>query len=425
MNQSTNPFLQYTLIVTGDEILSGRRQDRHIPYLNSALAKLGMECRRCFIVGDNDRTLSSTTRDALQETPVVIVTGGLGPTLDDITREALSDATGISLLVDSNAMRELKEKFVAIGRPMTDNNKRQAQVPILGQYFSNPNGTAPGLVFDAGEKIAVALPGPPRELEPMVQDQLIPFLQKRFSLSQAFLNSKMRFCCQGESNIDAVVREKLGHIKELRVASLSSAGKVDLTLSLLDQGKKTKKLLAQCTKAIRDELGDSIYSYGDESLAETVGKLLREQKQRLAVAESCTGGLLASQITATPGASDYFLGGVVAYSNIIKVNILGIEPKLLEKKGAVSQECVEQMTEGVRKKFDSDWGIGITGIAGPGGGSEEKPVGTVFVAAGCGEKKTYPIALKLFGSRDAVRERSCVYALDQLRRLLLLLPPHS
>lgn len=422
-NQSTP--LQYTLIVTGDEILTGKQKDRHIPFINQTLVNIGMECRCCFVIGDHSTTLSSIVRESLQAAPIVIVTGGLGPTLDDITREALSEATGVALHTDQQAMQELKERFIAIGRPMTENNKQQALVPVSGRFFSNPNGTAPGLVFELGKKVAIALPGPPRELEPMVHNQLIPFFRNRYAIPQTYLSSKMYFSCMGESNIDMVVREKLGKVGGLRVSSISHLGTIDLTLSLPDHGSESQKLLEHCTETIREELGDYIYSYSSDSLPETVGRLLRERGETLAIAESCTGGLLGSQITAIAGSSDYFLGGVIAYNNAIKVNILGIEPKIIEEFGAVSTECAAQMAKGVRDLFNSTWGIGITGIAGPGGGTKEKPVGTVFAAVGCRDGAVYPLSMKLFGSRDAVRQRSCVYALDQLRRLLQHLTPHG
>ncbi|MGC9326881.1 MAG: competence/damage-inducible protein A, partial [Candidatus Hinthialibacter sp.] len=216
--------VQYTLIITGEEILSGKRMDRHIPFLNKTLYELGLECRGCRVIGDSDAALSAIVKDALQISGIVIVTGGLGPTVDDITREALSDATGVSMEENPQALKELQERFAAMDRPMTDNNKRQALVPVQGGFFSNPNGTAPGLVYDLGDKLAIALPGPPRELTPMVLDSLAPFLIERFHLKKVFLSVNLRFSCLGESNIDAVVREKLGGVPDLRVSSISHLG---------------------------------------------------------------------------------------------------------------------------------------------------------------------------------------------------------
>ncbi len=425
MNDNRTEALSYTLVVTGDEILSGKRKDQHIPLINSALIQRGMECTRCVIVGDNDSSLTAVLKQALQESTVVIVTGGLGPTLDDITRESLSEATGIPLYENPGALAELRERFRQIGRPMSDNNRCQALVPEKGFYFSNPNGTAPGLVYDLGDRIAVALPGPPRELEPMLNDSLIPFLQSRFQLQQTRFSTLMRFCCIGESNLDTVVRERLHSIPNLSVSSVSHLGTVDLTFSLPAEETDSKERLQFCTETMKEALGDYIYSFANESLAEVVETLLRNHRETLSVAESCTGGLLAAQLTSIPGSSDVFLGGIIAYQNRIKHSLLHVEAQTLSQCGAVSRETACQMAKGVLRVMNSTWGIGITGIAGPGGGSEEKPVGTVCIAVANEAEEIHPFQIKLFGSREAVRQRSCVFALDLLRRKLLNLPLHS
>ncbi len=418
-----NP-IHYTVVITGDEILSGKRHDRHFSFITSTLSTLGLECQRGVFVGDHDATLSRVLKEALEETPLVIVTGGLGPTLDDITREALSEVMNIPLNEDPKALEDLISRFKEIGRPMTDNNRRQALVPTRGTFFSNPNGTAPGLVYDLGDRIAIALPGPPRELEPMFHNSLVPYLYQRFDLHQSYLTSKMRFCCLGESNIDSVVREKVEIVEGIRISSISSVGTVDLTLSLPDNGDSNRLRLQKYVDSIRESIGEYIYTYEDESLPEVVGNLLRQRGETLALAESCTGGLLGSQITSVPGSSDFFWGGVIAYNNSVKELLLCVDHTILEEKGAVSRETACLMAEGIRSTMKSTWGIGITGIAGPGGGTEEKPVGTVWIAVAKNPEAIYPVSLKLFGSREAVRQRSCVYALDQIRRLLLQLPVH-
>ncbi|MBN2327713.1 MAG: competence/damage-inducible protein A [Candidatus Omnitrophica bacterium] len=422
ISTSSSTPVQYTLIITGEEILSGKRIDRHIPFLNKTLYDLGLECLGCRVIGDSDSTLSELVKDALIKSDVVIVTGGLGPTLDDITREALSDATGIGMEENPQALKELQERFASMGRPMTDNNKRQALVPVQGRFFSNPNGTAPGLVFDLGNKLAVALPGPPRELEPMVLDAMAPFLMERFHLKKVFRSATLRFCCLGESNIDAVVREKLDAVPDLRVSSLSHLGTVELTLSLPDHGLEAEEALHRCVEVLRAEIGDYLYAEGQYTLEEIVGSLLKKKKETLAVAESCTGGLLGAAITSIPGSSDYFNGGVIAYTNTIKTECLDVDPDVITTHGAVSEECAAQMAAGACKSLNSDWGVAVTGIAGPGGGTGAKPVGTVCIAVasrkGAVEAKTW----RFFGAREAIRRRSVVSALDQLRRILLNLP---
>lgn len=425
MNDYRTKSISYTLVVTGDEILSGRRKDQHIPLINSALIQRGMVCMRCVIVGDNDSSLTAVLKQALQESTVVIVTGGLGPTLDDITRESLSDATGIPLHESPGALAELHERFRQIGRPMSENNRRQALVPEKGLYFSNPHGTAPGLVYDLGDRIAIALPGPPRELEPMLNDCLIPFLLERFQLHQTRLSASMRFCCIGESNLDALVRERFLSFPSLIVSSISHLGTVDLTFSLPAHEPDSKERLCFCLETMKQILSDYIYSFSNESLAEVVEALLRNRRETLSVAESCTGGLLGAQLTSIPGSSDVFLGGIIAYQNRIKHSLLHVETQTLSRHGAVSQETACQMAKGVLQVMNSTWGIGITGIAGPGGGSKEKPAGTVCIAVANEAEAVRSFQIKLFGSREAVRQRSCVYALDQLRRELLNLPLHS
>jgi len=425
-NQSTsiNPST-FTVIITGDEILSGKRQDNHLSFITGQLTALGLKCTHCFIAGDNDSDLSSIIKNAIKQTPIVIITGGLGPTLDDITRDAISHATGIPLAEHPDALHELEQRFKSIGRPMSNNNLLQALVPDKGTFLSNPNGTAPGLVFNLEDKVIIALPGPPRELKPMVIGKLIPFLQNRFDLSQVNLSTKLSFCCAGESNIDRVVRKALPADSKINVSSLSHPGNVDLTLSIIHETNADKIELENCIDQVKNELGEFIYSEENRTLPETVGLLLRERNETLAVAESCTGGQLGAQFTSVPGSSTFFYGGAIVYCNLIKEKILGIDNNILEKHGAVSRETAEKMAEGVISQFGSTWGIAITGIAGPGGGTPEKPVGTVWISIGRNKGKIHSVKFKFFGNRESVRNQTCIYAMDQLRRIMLDLKIHE
>lgn len=425
MSEDQAPYpIRYVIIVTGDELITGRRADAHIPFLTKTLNALGLECSHCLLAGDASPRLAQMIRRALEEAPLVIVTGGLGPTVDDITREAISEATGIPLVENPEALRQLKARFRAFHRPMTGNNRRQALSPAQGGYFPNPNGTAPGLYFDDGNRLVIALPGPPRELVPMVLDQLVPFLQDRFHPCQTRLFSRLQIACLGESNIDQTIRQYLGAYPDLAVASLSRPGEVELTLSLPAGSPEAQTQLARCVEIIRREMGEFIFSESDESLAAVTGRLLRERGETVAVAESCTGGLLGSWITTVPGASDYFTGGVTAYSNAVKEQVLNVSPATLRNQGAVSRETACEMAVGVRRLLRASWSISLTGIAGPGGGTKDKPVGTVWIAVCGAGDETYPLLLTAPGSREMIRRRACVYALDQLRRLLLELPLH-
>ncbi|MBI1388342.1 MAG: competence/damage-inducible protein A [bacterium] len=414
----------YSILIVGDEILDGRRVDRHVHFITRTLQPFGLRCRRAVVVRDEFEVMRTSIENALAETRLVITTGGLGPTVDDVTREALSAATGISLRENPAVVEMIEERFRRLGREMTPNNRRQALTPEQGGFYPNDNGTAPGLVFDDGERIAIALPGPPRELEPLVTAQLIPHLSERLRLENRFSSLSLKLCCIGESNVDAAAERVLGKVDDLKISLLAQLGTVELTLTLAGEKEECEKRLKQYEHGLRLALGKFIYADREIALQAALGELLAAAGQTLAVAESCTGGMLGSWITETPGSSDYFAGGVIAYSNEVKQRDLGVAESTLEQFGAVSRETAVEMAEGVRKRFGTNWGVSITGVAGPGGGSAEKPVGTVWIAA-AGESGTYPFKLSLTGDRDAVRHRSCVYALDQVRRLLAGIEPHA
>ncbi len=422
-DQAQGP-VRYVVIVTGEELITGQRTDSHIPFLTKTLNALGLECACGFLAGDAGPDLARLIRRALEEAPLVIVTGGLGPTVDDVTREAVSEATGIPLAENPEALKQLKARFRAFRRPMTGNNRRQAQTPTRGGFFPNPNGTAPGLYYDAGDRLVIALPGPPRELVPMVNEQLVPFLEERYHPHQRRIFTRFQIACLGESNIDQILRERLANEPDLAIASLSRPGEVELTLSLPADSPEARARLHRCSETVRDEMGDAIFSENDESLAAVIGRLLRDRGETLSVAESCTGGLLGSWITTVPGASAYYAGGVIAYSNPVKERVLGVSPSTLAAHGAVSRETACEMAVGARRLLQTTWSIGITGVAGPDGGTKEKPVGTVWAAVCGAGDETYPLLLTFPGGREMIRRRAGVYALDQLRRLLLELPLH-
>ncbi len=418
MNDS-NKQTGYTIIISGSEILSGKRQDRHIHYLTRSLLPLGLHCERCELIGDEKTHLENSVRRALSGNDLVIVTGGLGPTVDDITRETIAEAMEIPLAEHPDALKMLKDRFRSFGKSMTENNRRQTLVPVHGSFIPNPNGTAPGLIYDHNEKIAIALPGPPRELEPMVRESLIPFLQNRLRLHDQTTSVVLRFCGIGESNVDWAIRDIVKDVPGLNISLLHQIGIIELTLSLPSDSPEAKSTLDNLSQRIQEAMEPCCYSVRQETLEEVIGKSLRERNETLSIAESCTGGLLGAKIVSTPGASSYFKGGVISYSNEIKKKLVGVQQKTLDEHGAVSKETVCEMANGVRESFQSDWGVAITGIAGPEGGTPEKPVGQVWIAVSNKDGSVYPFKAQMPGNRDSIRERSCVYALDQLRRLLL------
>ncbi|MEW6235303.1 MAG: competence/damage-inducible protein A [Candidatus Omnitrophota bacterium] len=416
---------QYVLLISGDEILSGRRQDAHIHFLTNALSPIGLQCRQCVLANDKLDDLTNAIRSTFEKADLLIMTGGLGPTVDDLTREALSQAMDIPMRFQPEVLEAIRERFRMMGKSMTENNKRQAFVPVDGFFIPNPNGTAPGLVFDKNDKIAVALPGPPRELEPMVLDDVVPFLKKRLLIPSQALSIQMHFSCIGESTVDQLLRNMTDGDPEIAISLLSRPALVDLKLSYPQDAPAFQQRLHTYAQTISREIGAFLYSEDGGELEEKTGGLLAHRGETLCVAESCTGGLLGAQIVSVPGSSDYFLGGVIAYGNSAKQNLLGVRGDTLQNFGAVSRETACEMALGAIQRFSADWSAAITGIAGPSGGTPQKPVGTVWIAAAHKNGAVYPFCVQFPPGRQTIRQRSVVYALDQLRRLLSQIEPHS
>ncbi len=405
------------VIASGSELLTGLRTDTNSGYLARALRRLGIPVTRTLTVGDRMKELLDVFRSSLDRADIVIVSGGLGPTVDDLTREALSQATGIELKENEEALKEIEERFRSLNRQMTDNNRRQAMVPISGFFMPNPQGTAPGLVFDAGDRLAVALPGPPRELQPMVQNHLIPFLEQRYPELPHETSVLIRFVGTGESNIDQTLREHVEFDPRIRVSLLARLGCVDLTLFSPSSDPTDLELLRESRRKVLETLGEFVYATEDIELDEAVGRILLEREETLATAESCTGGLIGASLTSIPGSSRYYVGGFVTYSNESKVSQLGVRSSTLETEGAVSEKTAREMAVGGARVLGADWCVSVTGIAGPEGGTPEKPVGTVWIGVANPRRDwIHTKEYRFFGERAAVRERSRVAALDELRR---------
>ncbi len=412
------PF-QYGIIVCGSEILSGKRKDKHFDLITHALSPNGMHCCKFEVVGDKFDDLTDSVKLSFKRYALTLVTGGLGPTVDDITRECISEATGIALEEHPDVIQMIQDRFHRMGRKMKENNRIQALVPVQGSYFYNHNGTAPGLIYDNNENVVIALPGPPRELNPMINKQVLPFLKERFGVEDRKISRSFYFCGLGESDIDHALRPELQKYPEVEISSLAHFGMIDITLSLPEKNAENLQILETFGGFLHKRFHEYIYSEEHFLLEECVGHLLKERNQTISVAESCTGGLLGSKLTDIEGSSSYFVGGIIAYSNQVKQEKLGVSAETLEAHGAVSEEVATEMALGVKKQFDSDWGVSITGIAGPSGGTVEKPVGTVWAAVADIQNQVYPFQLSLPGSREWVRQRSSVYALDQVRRLVV------
>ena len=406
-----------SVVVSGTELLSGLHRDTNTSFIERRLARLGMATRFAATVGDRIEEMVPIFRHALEAAPVLITSGGLGPTVDDLTREALAEATGVPLVHSDDALRELEACFRRIGRKMSDNNLRQAQVPSTGQFFGNPHGTAPGLLFDAGERIAIALPGPPRELEPMMENHIVPLLRERYPDLQESSRVRVRLVGIGESNVDQLLRDKVVLDEDMDLSLLAKLGRVDVTLSLPGSRPDDLGRLERVRDKVMDYLGQFCYSIRiDETLEEAVGSLLRERGETIGTAESCTGGGIASVLTSIAGSSDYVTGSLVTYSNDAKQSLAGVREETLREHGAVSEATVLEMAEGCLDALGCDWSIAVSGIAGPGGGTPEKPVGTVWIAIGHRGGTPTAQRFQFPGDRASVRERAQVSALGALFR---------
>lgn len=408
------------IIAVGTELLLGDILNTNAQFLSQELAALGITVHYQTVVGDNAERLESVVNQARQRSDLLVFSGGLGPTEDDLTKQTVAHAYGDELRFDEEELAKIQRFFDAWGRTMPQNNRRQAYVPVHGRKIENHNGTAPGMIFeDTREKgkYAVLLPGPPKELQPMFLETVRPWLA---SMSDSVLHSlTLRVMGIGESHL----QEKIGPFLENENPTAALYAKTsEVVVRITAKAKDEQAARAMCedyAQRFYQVLGDHIYTQTEDSLEETVVHTLMEKGKTVATAESCTGGLLSARLTAVPGSSEVFQYGACTYANPVKERVLGVKHDTLEKYGAVSPEVAAEMAEGVRRAAGADFGVGITGIAGPGGGTLEKPVGLVYVAAAC-EYTTYVQKLVVTGrTREVVRLSSTQRALDMVRRLAL------
>lgn len=407
-----DPSVRVELLAIGAELLEGKRIDTNTAFIGRQLARIDLEVARKTSVGDSGADLPAAIREAWSRSDLVITSGGLGPTVDDLTREALVEATGLPLREEPEILEAIQRRFAARNVPMPESNRCQALVPVCGGWFSNAHGTAPGLYFEQGPKTLIALPGPPNELCPMMEEQVVPYLAKRYPPSAHWVRATLHFAGVPESIIDQALRSILTPYPEIVVSLLPSLGIIELTLSRrVAPGVENDEQIRQAVRDVRARFGPAIFGEGSDTLAGVIGRRLRESGRTLAIAESCTGGLIAGEITRVPGSSAYFLAGLITYSNAAKVSLLGVRPETLQAHGAVSQPTVEEMAAGVRRHVGADVGLAITGIAGPGGGTPEKPVGTVHIAVCDHERTLHRQPRFALADRDEIRRRAVVAAL--------------
>jgi nicotinamide-nucleotide amidase len=410
------------IIAIGSELLTPFRKDTNSLYLTERLNDLGVEVVIKTIVGDSQERLVSVAQHALFRSDIVIFMGGLGPTEDDLTREAVAAALGLELHRDPEIVTRIEQRFASRGYKMTPNNYKQADVITGAVVLPNPNGTAPGQwlsgKYDDRERIIILLPGPPFELKALFDEQC--FERLRAKLPTAFIATRvLKVAMLGESAVDARVAPIYKRYPDIQTTILAGAGDVQFNLlTHSDSMEAAQARVDELAGKIEDELDDAVYSSKGESLEQIVGYYLQMRNATLAVAESCTGGLLGERITSISGSSRYFLGGAVVYSNELKTDFAGVPASLIAKHGAVSREVAAAMAEGIRKRCQATFGIGITGVAGPTGGTPEKPVGLVYNAL-AGENGTEVVEKNFPGDRKRVRWFASQQALDMVRRKLM------
>lgn len=403
-------------------MLTPHRQDTNSLYLTEKLNELGVEVRFKCIVGDDRENLVAAVKLAMRRSDVIVLSGGLGPTEDDLTREAVAEALGLELARDPEIMAKLEERFAKRGYKFTPNNGRQADVIANAAVLANALGSAPGQwiggKYDGQERIVVLLPGPPYELQAMFEAECLPRL--RAKVPAVYIATRtLKMAMIAESQVDARVSPIYKMFGDVETTILAGGGEIQLQLrcrkdSLAEAEARVEELAGK----IEDEMGDAIFSRKGETIEQIVSYLLQMRGMTLATAESCTGGLLAQRITSISGSSRYFLGGAVVYSNELKTQFANVPKALIDKHGAVSREVAQALAEGIRKRCLSSFGVGITGVAGPTGGTEQKPVGLVYIALS-GEEGTQVVERNFPSDRARIRQFASQQALEMIRRALL------
>jgi nicotinamide-nucleotide amidase len=410
------------IIAIGSELLTPFRQDTNSLYLTAKLNQLGVEVIFKTVVGDSLDHLTQVASLAFSRAEIVIFMGGLGPTEDDLTREAVSRALGLELRRDPAIVAAIEKRFAEHGWKMAPNNNQQGDVIAGATVLPNANGTAPGQwisgKYDGQEKIILLLPGPPHELKALFEEQCIERLRAKLP-AQFIATRELKITGVGESHCDARVAPIYKKFTDVQTTILAGAGEIQLHLKTRGPSlEAAQHRVDELVNEIELELGDHVFSDNGDSMERIVGNYLQMRGATLAVAESCTGGLLAERITSVSGSSRYFLGGAVVYSNKLKTDLAGVPANLIEKHGAVSGEVAAALAEGIRKRCEATLGIGITGVAGPDGGTAAKPVGLVFHAL-AGDSGTEVIERKFAGDRKRIRWFASQLGLDMVRRKLM------
>ena len=409
------------IVAVGSEMLTPFRVDTNSLIVTERLNAIGFDVRLKAVVGDDIEELVEVLDGAVRWADAVVITGGLGPTADDITRDAIARVLNVPLEMHESVVEEIRERFAQRGRTMPEINRRQGLAPRGATLLDNPKGTAPGLWIECGKAVIVALPGPPREMTPMFEAVVRDRLAVRGG-GTALYRRVLKITGRPESDVDAQVQPIYGlwtaQPVPITTTILAVLGQIELHLTAqASTPAEAVRVLDAAVAALQAALGSAIYSVDGRSLEMVVGDLLRARHATVAIAESCTGGLLASRLTDVPGSSDYVERGVVCYSNRAKVDLAGVPEALIGEHGAVSEPVARAMAEGIRNKAGTEIGLGVTGIAGPGGGTPQKPVGTVAIAVAVGDAVRVGTS-QFFGDREQIKFQAAQSALNQLRLML-------
>jgi nicotinamide-nucleotide amidase len=405
------------IVAVGSEMLTPQRVDTNSLYLTAELNNLGVEVVGKYVIGDHLERLASAVRLALSRSEIVILSGGLGPTEDDLTRDAVALALDRKLIYHPEIADALEQRFARLNRKMAEVNKRQAFLIEGAGILPNDRGTAPGQWLEESGAVLMLLPGPPHELKAMFERQCLPRLA-RLVPPQVIRTVELRVAGMGESDLDQLIAPVYKKYENPATTILAAAGDIQIHLrARCATQAEADALLVEVAGPIELLLGDRIYSRNGESIEAVVGDLLRKSHATVSVAESCTGGMLGERLTQVPGSSEYFVGGFITYSNEMKIELLGVTPEILAEHGAVSKETAEAMAIGARRRTNSTYALSITGVAGPDGGSEAKPIGTTHIGL-CGPTGTEVLKRQFLGDRARIRSFASQMALDLLRRRL-------
>ena len=406
------------IIATGTEILLGQTLNTSAHYLTGKLSELGIEVDYHTTVGDNAERLEKVIQQGIERSDLLVITGGTGPTVDDLSKELVAKVLGLNMVLDPVSLDKIRHFFSLRGTNMPETEKKQAYFPEGTKILPNNHGTAPGAIVQKEGKTIVILPGPPSEMQPMFDDYVWPVLERAVQVDSSRMQVRViKVVGLGESDVEEKLQDLLGG-RNPSMTLLAKHSELHIRLVTRGDAEKAAEILNEAERLIYARLDDRVFGTNEDTMIGLVSENLKRRGLTIATAESCTGGMLGAVLTQEPGSSDFFLGGVVSYSNTLKEKFLGVKPHTLETFGAVSAETALEMAGGIREYANSDLGVSITGIAGPGGGSQEKPVGLVYIGLATPDG-IEACKFQFHGGRDSVRQLSVQAALDWVRRYML------